>query len=97
MVSDPGASCDGQVIPGAIVPGQSVEIDCTGPTPSNTATVTCDIQGAFDANGDPKTIEDEDTGDCIELDKQVSCDGGATWNDVGYGDGIVQGCTGWVI
>ena len=28
----------------------------------------------------------------VQLDKQISCDGGQTWNDVGYGDDIARAC-----
>ncbi len=99
VVSDPGASCDGEVFAGPFAPGQGDTTTCTSTSSSNTATVTCDIVDAFDAQGQPKTVTSEDTGECIELDKQVSCDGGLTWHDVTGSDDAdgfqTEGCTGW--
>jgi hypothetical protein len=31
----------------------------------------------------------------VEVDKQVSCDGGATFVDVGFGDNAAESCAGW--
>ena len=63
--------------------------------------VTCDIDGSGPPQGPPKTVMDEDDAVCCEvsIDKQVSCDGGANWNDVTGGDDVdgegIFGCTGW--
>ena len=99
VVSDPGATCDGEIFAGPLAPGESESTTCVSSSAANTATVTCEILGAMDAQGQPKTIMDEDTAECIELDKQVSCDSGNSWFDVGYGDPDapdgIEGCTGW--
>ena len=50
--------------------------------------MTCDIRGAGG-----KTTSDEATEECkvdVWVDKQVSCDSGATWNDVGFHDDEVD-------
>ena len=100
-VTDPGTTCHGLMFAGPFLPGTaSAAVPCTGPTASNTAQVSCDV---LDANGlpVPKPVTDEDScASCvIEIDKQVSCDGGANWNDVTGGDDVdgegIFGCTGW--
>ncbi len=101
VISDPGASCDGQSIPGILAPGESsAEVSCVSDSDVNTATVTCEIVGAFDAQGQPKTISDEATAECcaVQIDKRVSCTGGGpgTYLDRGFEDGVIEGCTGWL-
>ncbi|MCH7665622.1 MAG: hypothetical protein IH936_06825 [Acidobacteria bacterium] len=94
VISDPGATCDGQVIAGPIpADGSSVPVNCSSPSSSNTATVTCEIvenPGQFVDATASATCDDD-----VEIDKQVSCDSGGTWNDVGFNDGVIEGCTGW--
>ena len=59
----------------------------------NTATLTCEC---FDEQSGLPPVSDEDTAtfDCVgcdvDVDKQVSCDGGMTWYDAGYADGVVD-------
>ena len=97
VISDPGATCSPTSLAGPLTPGQDGVFSCTSPDISNTATVTCNIQGAFDSSGQPKTISGEDSASCnlVKFDKQVSCDAGQTWNDVGFFSTSIEGCTGW--
>ncbi|MCP3934939.1 MAG: hypothetical protein GY708_06160, partial [Actinomycetia bacterium] len=61
----------------------------------NTVTLTCEC---VDDNGPTVQIDDQDTAnvDClgcdVSLDRQVSCDAGATWQDLGFDDGAIEGC-----
>ncbi|MCP4203253.1 MAG: hypothetical protein GY769_15120, partial [bacterium] len=97
VLSDPTATCDPLSTTGPLAPGQSATTSCTSPNGTNTATVTCDIVDAFFPDGSPKTVSDEDSATCddVQVDKQVSCDAGLTWNDVGFADGVIEGCIGW--
>ncbi len=57
----------------------------------DTATVVCECAGAEVAATDQAWF---DCRDCdVDVDRQVSCDGGATWHDTGWRDGVSQGCT----
>ena len=98
VVEDPGTSCDGASL-GDLFPGAGAQsVTCVGPSPENTARVRCQVAdsvGVF--------LEEEAFGVCricdTRLDRQVSCDGGATWVDAGPGggalfdDGITQFCS----
>ena len=79
VISDPGATCDNQVVVGPIAAdGSSVSVNCTSPNPENTATVSCDI---VENPGQFINAVASGTCDDVEVDKQVSCDGGTTWNE----------------
>ena len=57
----------------------------------NSVSVTCEIVGSRDADGDPKTKTRTDDDLCevcptLEVTKEVSCDGGDTWS---------TDCIGW--
>jgi cysteine-rich repeat protein len=61
----------------------------------DTATITCDC---FEAGSGITTTDNDDSDfDClscsVQIDKQVSCDDGATWQDVGFGDSVAESCT----
>ncbi|MCP3938747.1 MAG: hypothetical protein GY708_25650 [Actinomycetia bacterium] len=70
--------------------------DLLGAGEPDTVTVTCECRNDGGANVEV-TDTDEAEIECVEcdaqLDKQVSCDNGATWNDVGFDDGAIDGCS----
>ena len=70
------------------ISGNSLETDA-----SAAASVTSSIGGA----GGQGTTENSFTFVCaVQVDKQISCDGGATWTDTGFADGAANGCIGAV-
>ena len=108
-VNDNGASLENCVVtdplagftsaPFSLAPGESMGFDTsvsglTEPT-ENTAQVVCEIVGS---NG--KTIENQAVDTCdlsicdVSVDRQVSCDGGATYVDVGFDDAVADACQG---
>ncbi len=57
----------------------------------DTATVVCECAGEEVVGTDQAWF---DCRDCdVDVDRQVSCDGGVTWQDMGWRDGTSQGCT----
>lgn len=76
----------------SLFPGESMEISCLSQFQRNTATATCTV-----ASDCYEQVSDEDSAECsvdLLIDKQVSCDSGQTWQDVGYEDGLVEFCEG---
>ncbi len=75
------------------------ELTCNDTLDGNepgTATLTCEC--ANDSQPEPVPVEDTDTAqfECVgcdvQVDRQVSCDDGASWQDTGFGDGTIDGC-----
>ena len=98
VLIEPSATCTPLSNPGPLGPGQQATATCTSAEPTNTVEVVCEVVGATFPDGSPKTTSSEGTGHCIELielDKQVSCDAGQNWFDVGYFDSVIEGCVGW--
>jgi len=96
VVTDPLAGFTSD--PFDLAPGESKQFDTTvsgltEPT-LNEATVVCEIVGSAGKTIE-RTAEDEcETSVCeMNVDRQVSCDGGATWVDQGFEDGTIESCS----
>ena len=83
------ATCSALSPAGALAPGAMATASCTSDSDMNMVTVECTIAGT------QKTVEDESMDGCVTVDKQISCDGGLTFVDVGYNDSLAESCTGW--
>ena len=91
VVTDTNATGCDAVIP-SIAAGDTETIACSSEFKLNTVSVTCN---------NPKPVTQAADADCgpptLDVDKQVSCDGGVTWHGVGPEDptGGFESCIGW--
>ena len=71
-----------------LTPGQMATAQCRSDSNMNMVEATCNIAGTT------KPVSDEAMAGCLDMDKQISCDGGATFVDVGYNDNVNEFCRG---
>ena len=91
VLDDQMAVCD-PLSQTMLQPGQTATTQCTGTENMNMVEVTC--SASDNVAGTTEMVSGEAMAGCVDMDKQISCDAGATFVDVGYNDSVNEFCTG---